>query len=72
MQWTSSICNSAQRSSGRRDEEVRGRLTNADGAFADITSFVACPAGMDPCDPATAPAGTIYTYVHVILSRGGQ
>lgn len=52
---------------GPQGEEVRGRMTNADGAFADIRSFVACPAGMDPCDPATAPAGTIYTYVHTIF-----
>ncbi|KLI63817.1 hypothetical protein [Aurantiacibacter marinus] len=51
---------------GPQGEEVNGRMTNAEGAFADITSFVACPAGMDPCDPATAPEGTVYTYVHVI------
>lgn len=43
-----------------------GAMTNAEGAFADITSYVACPAGMDPCDPKTAPAGTVYTYVHTI------
>ncbi|WP_340587781.1 hypothetical protein [Erythrobacter alti] len=51
---------------GPQGPEVKGRLTNAEGAFADITSYVACPAGMDPCDPATAPEGTIYTYVHIV------
>ncbi|MWV28090.1 hypothetical protein [Aurantiacibacter rhizosphaerae] len=51
---------------GPQGEEVKGRLTNETGAFADITSFVACPAGMDECDPATAPEGTIYTYVHTV------
>ncbi len=51
---------------GPQGDEVKSRLTNAEGAFADITSFVACPAGMDPCDPATAPDGTIYTYVHIV------
>ncbi len=51
---------------GPQGEEVRGRLANESGAFADITSFVACPAGMEECDPATAPEGTIYTYVHTV------
>ncbi len=51
---------------GPQGPEVKSRLTNAEGAFADITSYVACPAGMDTCDPATAPDGTIYTYVHII------
>ena len=51
---------------GPQGPEVKARLTNPAGAFADITSYVACPAGMDPCDPKTAPAGTIYTYVHKV------
>lgn len=51
---------------GPQGPEVKGRLANEEGAFADITSYVACPAGMDPCDPASAPAGTIYTYVHTV------
>lgn len=52
---------------GPQGPEVQGALTNAAGTFADIRSFVACPEGMDPCDPKTAPAGTIYTYVHVVI-----
>lgn len=51
---------------GPQGDEVKARLTNETGAFADITSYVACPAGMDECDPATAPEGTVYTYVHVV------
>ena len=51
---------------GPQGPEVTGRFTNEAGAFGDIRSFVACPAGMDPCDPATAPEGTVYTYVHVV------
>ena len=51
---------------GPQGPEVQSRLTNAEGAFADMRSYVACPAGMDTCDPATAPAGTVYTYVHVV------
>ena len=30
-------------------------LSNAEGNFADLRSFVACPADMTECDPATAP-----------------
>lgn len=51
---------------GPQGPEVTGAMSNAEGNFADIRSFVACPAGMDPCDPKTAPEGTIYTYVHVV------
>ena len=51
---------------GPQGDEVSGALGNAEGNFADIRSFVACPAGMDPCDPATAPEGMVYTYVHVV------
>ncbi|RDC59870.1 hypothetical protein HME9302_01066 [Alteripontixanthobacter maritimus] len=51
---------------GPQGPEVMGTLSNAEGNFADIRSFVACPAGMDPCDPKTAPDGTVYTYVHVV------
>ena len=40
---------------GPQGPEVKVRLTNEAGAFADVTSYVACPKGMDPCDPAKAP-----------------
>ncbi len=51
---------------GPRGTDVEARLSNEVGAFGDITSYVACPAGMETCDPSTAPAGTIYTYVHTV------
>lgn len=51
---------------GPQGPEVEGAMSNAEGNFADIRSFVACPAGMDVCDPKTAPDGTVYTYVHVV------
>ena len=51
---------------GPQGPQVEGTLDTPEGSFADIRSYVACPAGMDPCDPATAPEGTIYTYVHVV------
>ncbi|MBD2841923.1 hypothetical protein IB285_06565 [Erythrobacter sp. KMU-140] len=51
---------------GPRGPEVQTSLSNAGGIFADITSYVACPDGMEVCDPANAPEGTIYTYVHIV------
>lgn len=51
---------------GPQGPEVKATLKTAEGNFADITSYVACPAGMETCDPKTAPEGTIYTYVHTV------
>ena len=51
---------------GPQGPEVTGTLSNEAGNFADIRSYVACPADMQTCDPATAPEGTVYTYVHVV------
>ena len=51
---------------GPQGPEVEGALSNEAGNFADIRSFVACPADMDPCDPKNAPEGTIFTYVHTV------
>ncbi len=31
--------------------------------LAKVSAFVACPKAMAVCDPATAPEGTVYTYV---------
>ena len=44
---------------GPQGDEITGALGNAQGNFADIRSYVSCPAGMDPCDPASAPEGTV-------------
>ncbi|GGA04956.1 hypothetical protein GCM10010923_13150 [Blastomonas marina] len=51
---------------GPQGPEVKTTLSNDAGIFADITSYVACPAEMSTCDPATAPRGTVYTYVHIV------
>jgi hypothetical protein len=32
--------------------------------IATVASYVACPAGITVCDPATLPPDTVYTYVH--------
>lgn len=51
---------------GPQGPEVKTSLSNEAGVLADITSYVACPAGMMDCDPKSAPEGTIYTYVHIV------
>ncbi|WP_120717919.1 hypothetical protein [Tsuneonella amylolytica] len=45
-------------------------MKNEAGNFADLRSYVACPKGMTTCDPKTAPAGTVYTYVLVVYPGG--
>lgn len=35
-------------------------------SYGDIESYVACPADISNCNPKNLPAGTIYTYVHVV------
>lgn len=51
---------------GPQGPEVNSTLSTAEGNFADMRSYVACPSGMPDCDPASAPDGTVYTYVHVV------
>ena len=52
---------------GPQGPEVEAALSNAEGNFADMRSYVTCEAQGDACDPATAPEGTVYTYVHVVI-----
>ena len=52
---------------GPQGPEVTGMMANAKGGWADIRSYVTCPARMETCDPKTAPEGTIFTYVHVVI-----
>lgn len=51
---------------GPEGPEPSGALSTPEGNFADIRSYVACPAGMQECNPEIAPQGQIYTYVHVV------
>lgn len=55
---------------GGRIGEKTQAMRNSAGNFADLRSFVACPKGVDPCDPKTAPDGTVYTYVMVVYPGG--
>lgn len=51
---------------GPQGSEVKTSLSNEMGVLAEVTSYVACPAGMAICNPSASPAGTIYTYVHIV------
>ena len=52
---------------GPQGPEPSGPLVGPDGKeLGTISSYVACPEGMDVCLPEEAPDGTIYTYVHTI------
>ncbi|MGX7952531.1 hypothetical protein ACWPM1_08185 [Tsuneonella sp. HG249] len=55
---------------GGRIGERTSAMSNSAGNFADLRGFVACPQGVDPCDPKTAPAGTVYTYALVVYPGG--
>ena len=55
---------------GGRITEKTQAMRNSAGNFADLRSYVACPRGMNPCNPKTAPAGTVYTYVMVVYPGG--
>ncbi|MBC2777755.1 hypothetical protein [Parasphingopyxis marina] len=46
--------------------EVEASLVAAGVALGDIASRVQCPGDLDPCDPGTAPEGTIYTYIYEV------
>jgi len=55
---------------GGRTAERTTSMSNDAGNFADLRGFVACPRGTDPCDPKTAPPGTVYTYTLVVYPGG--
>jgi hypothetical protein len=55
---------------GGRFGEKAIAMSNSAGNFADLRGYVACPKGIDPCDPRTAPAGTVYTYAFVVYPGG--
>lgn len=54
---------------GARVEGVEVIDQEAGGGLAKISAFVACPRAMTACDPATAPEGTLYTYVLTVTPQ---
>ena len=56
---------------GPQGPEVTGTFTVDGETLAEVVSYVACPEGLDPCDPETAPEGTVYTYVHRVTPTEG-
>lgn len=66
----------AQLALGARIEGPQGtEVTSAFAAdgetLAEVVSYVACPEGIDPCDPAELPADTVFTYVHRVTPADG-
>ena len=51
---------------GPQGSEVETQLASTTGQLGSMTSYVACPEGTSECNPATMPAGTLYTYVHSV------
>lgn len=56
---------------GAEGPEVTGTFAVDGETLAEVVSYVACPEGIDPCDPAALPEGTIYTYVHRVTPAEG-
>jgi len=48
---------------GPQGPEVTGNFTADGETLAEVVSYVACPEGIDPCDPRELPEETIYTFV---------
>lgn len=47
--------------------DVETSFVNGSGeAVGDLSSSVSCPGGFSACVPPDNPAGTIYTYIHVV------
>lgn len=51
---------------GPQGSEVETVLSAGNRELGKMVSFVACPEGVEECNPAEMPADTIYTYVHRI------
>lgn len=49
---------------GPQGSEVETILSAGNHQIGKMVSFVACPQGVENCNPVTLPEGTIYTYVH--------
>ena len=46
--------------------EVEASIIVDGRSIGDIVSYVACPAGVEECDPDELPDDTVYTYVHTV------
>ena len=46
--------------------EVEASIIVDGRSIGDIVSYVACPAGVEECDPDELPDDTVYTYVHIV------
>ena len=57
---------------GPQGPEVSSNFTDPSGQpGGTVVSYVACPAGMDSCDPTQTPTNTVYTFVHTVTPANG-
>ena len=56
---------------GPQGPEVTGTFAADGETLAEVISYVACPEGIDPCDPEALPEDTVYTYVHRVTPAEG-
>ncbi|QFI63616.1 hypothetical protein D0Y83_10330 [Qipengyuania flava] len=57
---------------GPQGDEVQTVLSANNRQVGTLVSYVACPAGLESCNPAELPADTTYTYVHrITLAESG-
>lgn len=54
---------------GGRVEGMEVAEQKAGDGLAEVSAFVACPKEQAVCDPATAPEGTVFTYVLTITPQ---
>jgi len=59
------------RIAGSDGAEVVGEFVVDGDTLATVVSYVACPQGGTPCDPAALPEDTVYTYVHRVTPAEG-
>ena len=51
---------------GPQGPQIETVLSAGSAQIGEMVSFVACPEGVETCEPGQMPEGTIYTYVHQI------
>ncbi|MBX7515137.1 hypothetical protein K3179_11340 [Qipengyuania sp. GH38] len=55
---------------GPQGPEVETVLSAGSAQIGTMVSFVACPEGVETCEPGQMPEDTIYTYVHQVTLDG--
>ncbi|HAV81235.1 MAG TPA: hypothetical protein DCX55_11010, partial [Erythrobacter sp.] len=51
---------------GPQGAEIETALSNGTRQVGTLVSYVACPEGIETCNPGELPDDTVYTYVHKV------